>query len=81
MFTNHHPSLNNHDLHDHVAQAAYNEAIDKVAELTGLNTQQSLSLLRQQFQMQQSGKSSSISSLTKPILAHNEYQFIADLFH
>jgi len=81
MFTNHHPSLNNHYFNDHAAQEAYNEAIHKIAELTGLNAQQSLFLLRQQFQTQQVGKNSSISSLTKPILAHNEYQFIASLFH
>ncbi len=81
MFVNHHPSLNNHALNDHAAQEVYYEAINKVAELTGLNAQQSLSLLQQQFQTQQVGKNSSISSLTKPILEHNEHQFIAGLFH
>lgn len=77
MFTSNYPALNNNRVNQNIVQDAFSEAIDKVALLTGLNEQQSLYLLHQQFQRQQSP----ISSFTKPILEHNEHKFIASLFH
>jgi len=75
MFTTHQPSNHN------IVLNAYNEAIDKVAQLTGLSLQQSSSLLRQQLGSKTNVNKSYATSQREPILAEHEYQFITGLFH
>ncbi|MGL1959142.1 MAG: hypothetical protein OCD00_17725 [Colwellia sp.] len=81
MHATKHNTLNNDDLIHHVAHEAYQDAIYKITELTGLSTQQSLSILHLQFQEQKNLRNNNNSALSQPILTPNEQQFIANLFH
>ncbi|MCW8834202.1 MAG: hypothetical protein OQK09_11915 [Colwellia sp.] len=80
MLTNNQSSASYQSLSQDIIQQVFSEAVTELATRTGLDTQQSASLL-QQFSAKEFSDKSDASRSKQSVLAGDEHQFIANLFH
>lgn len=80
MFTTHH-HVNTALINQNIVSEIYQDALDKVTHLTGLNIQECDSLFQELHQSLQQRHSYGSQVENTPIISHNEHQFISSLFN
>ncbi len=75
MFTKINPQSDTQLSNTDVANLVFADALEKMAQLTGLSQEQGFRLLQQQFSPKNS------THMQVPVLDHNESNFIAGLFN
>lgn len=81
MFLVNRCSININELNINVAQRVYQQALDEVAQLTGLNAQQSKVLFQQLHDAKQVPKTMQVKVPSASPISSNEQQFISALFN